>query len=99
MLEEEFDSEIEIDSDITVCCYKNAALMVKIIESEEGEKYLIFENPASGRWYKNPANAVDEWIEMQEAEESEQWSYLIKKISEDRNLFEKVEKKEEMIEY
>ncbi len=99
MLEEEFDSEIELESDTTVCCHENAALMVKIVEDEDGKKSLIFENPVSGKWYKNPANAVDEWLEMQEAEEIEQWNYLINKILQDKALFEKVEKREEMIEY
>ena len=93
------DEEIEIDEDVTICCFRECAFMVKMSEAETGDITLIYENPANGRWYRDVKKATEGWLDLQSEEEQSDWNYLIEKILNDETLYKKVEKKTELIEY
>jgi hypothetical protein len=83
---------------ITVCKFKEMALMVRV-EYEEEESVLYFENPVTGKWYKEIEKSFDCWIEEQEESEIDIWNMLKDFIAEDINLIDKINRKIEFIDY
>lgn len=84
------------EMNISVCKYKDAVLIIK---SEKEESCLYYENPVTGKWYKEIEDAFKGWIEEQDESERDEWNMLKKFIREDKKLYSKIEDKIELIEY